>query len=150
MAAFRVLATNHTSFTVSDVERTSAFFVEALGFEVISKAPRDPQLIERVTGVVGADIIVVYIQAPGHRLELIEYLSPDERGQVQSRPCDAGFAHIAFDVDDIEAAVSASAPHGVVPICPPVTMDQGPNKGGSVAYLRDPDGITIEYIQKPV
>ena len=32
MATFQVLATNHTSFTVSDLDRTVAFFVEAMGF----------------------------------------------------------------------------------------------------------------------
>ena len=149
MPAFNVLATNHTSFTVSDLDRTCAFFVDALGFEVVSKAPRNPQIIETVTGVAGADIMVAYIQAPGHRLELIQYLAPDERGQVRSRPCDTGFAHVAFDVDDIDAAIEAAGRHDVKPIGPPVTIDQGPNKGGRVVYLRDADGVTIEFIEKP-
>ena len=58
MTSFKVLATNHTSFTVSDLDRTVAFFVEALGFELISRAPRDPDIISRITGVEGADIEV--------------------------------------------------------------------------------------------
>ena len=33
MSGFRVLSTNHTSFTVSDLDRTVAFFRDALGFE---------------------------------------------------------------------------------------------------------------------
>ena len=45
MAIFQVLATNHASFTVSNLDRTVAFFVEALGFEVISRAPRDIAVI---------------------------------------------------------------------------------------------------------
>ena len=32
---------------------------------------------------------------------------------------------------------------------PPVMIDCGPNKGAKVAYLRDPDGITVELFQKP-
>jgi catechol 2,3-dioxygenase-like lactoylglutathione lyase family enzyme len=38
-------------------------------------------------------------------------------------------------------------PYGVKPISPPVTIDQGPNKGRRVVYTRDPDGITIEFIE---
>ena len=33
------------------------------------------------------------------------------------------------------------------PISPPVAIDQGPNKGRRVVYTRDPDGITIEFIE---
>ncbi len=149
MSGFKVLRTNHTSFTVSDLDRACAFFEGALGFEVVSKAPRDPDLIQRITGVVGADILVAYVQAPGHRIELIQYLGPEGRGRVVSRPCDTGFAHRAFDVDDIDAAIAAAGRHDVRPIADPVTIDRGPNKGCRVAYLRDPDGITIEFIEKP-
>jgi len=149
MPEFRVLATNHTSFTVSDLDRTVTFFVEALGFELISRAPRDIAVISRITGVEGADIDVAYIQGPGHRLELIQYRAPGARGRVRSLPCDTGFAHIAYDVNDIDAAIAASAPHGVLPIGDPVPIDRGPNKGGRVAYLRDPDDVTIEFIEKP-
>ena len=96
MSGFQVLRTNHTSFTVSDLDRTCGFFVEALGFEVISRAPRDPAVIRDITGVEGADIEVAYVQGPGHRLELIQYLAPVERGKIDARPCDTGFAHLAF------------------------------------------------------
>ena len=149
MSNFRVLATNHTSFTVSDLDRSIGFFTQALGFEMVNRAPRDPGLIEVITGVPGADIEVAYVQGPGHRLELIQYLSPADRGRVESRPCDSGFAHVAYDVDDVDAAVAASAPHQVLPLGPITTIDKGPNAGARVVYLRDPDGVTIEYIQKP-
>ena len=147
MFDFSVLSTNHTSFTVSDLDRTIAFFRDALGFEVTSRAPRDPAAIRHITGVAGADIEVAYIRGAGHSLELIQYLAPADRGQVQSRPCDTGFAHVAYDVDDIDAALAASEPHGVLPINPPWVIDQGPNTGRRVVYCRDPDGITIEYIE---
>ena len=39
MSGFKVLSTNHTSFTVSSLDRTVAFFRDALGFDVTSKAP---------------------------------------------------------------------------------------------------------------
>ena len=150
MATFSVLGANHTSFTVSDLDRTTAFFSEALGFKVLSKAPRDATVIQNVTGVQGADIMVAYVEGPGgHRVELIEYLSPDDRGKVESRPCDTGFAHLAYDVDDVDAAVAASAAYGFLPLGTPVGIDKGPNTGAHVVYLRDQDGVTVEFIGKP-
>ncbi len=149
MSDFRVLATNHTSFTVSSLDRTVAFFTEALGFELLSRAPRDPAVVEVISGVPGADIEVVFLQGPGHRIELIQYHGPAERGQVICQPCDTGYAHVAYDVDNIEAAVAASAVHQFLPLGPIVVIDKGPNAGGKVVYLRDPDGVSVEYIQKP-
>ena len=150
MPAFEILSTNHTSFTVSSLERALAFFRDGLGFTVTSKAPRDPKTIEHIVGVAGADIEVAYVRGPGHSIELIEYKGPRDKGKVVSRPCDTGFAHIAFDVRNIEAAVAAVARYGVMPVAPPLTLTQGgPNAGSKVVYLRDPDGITIEFIEKP-
>ena len=149
MNGFRVLATNHTSFTVSDLDRSIAFFSEVLGFEMVNRALRDPKLISSITGIPGADIEVAYIQGPGHRLELIQYHGPSERSQVDSRPCDSGFAHVAYDVDDVDAAVAASAPYQVLPIGEVTVIDKGPNAGRKVVYLRDQDGVTIEYIEAP-
>jgi len=144
---FKIVGTNHTSFTVSDLERALGLFRDGLGFEVTSKAPRDPKLSSQITGVPGAALLIAFVRAPGHTIELIEYTSPAEKGRVVSRPCDAGFSHIAFNVDDVDAVLEAVRPHGVKPIAPPVAIDQGPNKGRRVVYTRDPDGIAIEFIE---
>ena len=144
---FKVLGTNHTSFTVSNLDRTVGFFRDCLGFELISKAPRDPALVSRITGVEGADMVVALLKAPGHTLELIEYRAPAGKGAVKARPCDTGFAHVAFNVDDAAAAVEAAQRYGVKPVAPPVAIDQGPNKGRRVVYVRDWDGVTLEFIE---
>ena len=91
--------------------------------------------------------MIAFLKAPGHTLELIEYRAPASKGAVKARPCDAGFAHVAFNVDDAQAAVAAAERYGVRPIAAPVAIDQGPNKGRKVVYLRDWDGITIELIE---
>ena len=38
---FRVLGTNHTSFTVSSLDRSVGFFRDCLKFKLVSRAPRD-------------------------------------------------------------------------------------------------------------
>jgi catechol 2,3-dioxygenase-like lactoylglutathione lyase family enzyme len=148
MTTFKVLATNHTSFTVSDLDRSLAFFRDGLGFEVTSRAPRDPALIQAITGVEGAELSIAYVRGPGHSLELIQYDGPADKGKVTSRPCDTGFAHLAYDVDNIDAAIATSANYGVRPIGQVTVIDKDPNAGGRVCYLRDQDGVTIEFIEK--
>lgn len=149
MTGFKILRTNHTSFTVSDLDRSIAFFRDCLGFEVTSKAPRDPALIQQITGIDGADLLIAYVRGPDHSIELIQYNGPADREMIRPRPCDVGFAHLAYDVDNIDAAVAAAAAHEVRPIGQVTVIDKGPNAGGRVVYLRDPDGVTIEFIEKP-
>ena len=147
MPAAHIRAVNHTSFTVADLDAAVAFFTEGLGFDLLSKAPRDPKAIRHITAVADADIMVAYLQAPGHRLELIEYLAPAEKGRNTARPCDTGFAHLAFDVSDMDSALAAAEAHGVLPLNPPYVIDQGPNAGRQVVYLHSDNGMALEFIE---
>lgn len=45
MAPLAVTATNHTSFTVRDMDRVIALFRDGLGFDPLSRAPRDPAMM---------------------------------------------------------------------------------------------------------
>jgi catechol 2,3-dioxygenase-like lactoylglutathione lyase family enzyme len=148
MAEFNILSFNHTAFTVSDLDQIIAFFCDLLGFELTSRAPRDRRLIERMTALDGADVEIAYVNGPGHRIELIQYKGPADREVVVPRLCDAGAAHVALNVTGIEDLVAASAAYGFAPVGEIITIDAGPNKGNKVVYLRGPDGITVEYIQK--
>lgn len=60
-----ILGTNHTSFTVSDLDRSVALFREVMGLELLSLEPRDPALIEKVVGVEGAEVMVAYLGGTG-------------------------------------------------------------------------------------
>ena len=148
MAAFQVLSFNHTAFTVSDLDTVIPFFRDLLGFELTSRAPRDGRLIGRMTAIDGVEIEIAYVNGPGHRIELIQYKTPADRKMVVPRLCDAGAAHVALNVTGIEALVTASAAYGFAPVGEIIEIDAGPNKGSKVVYLRGPDGITVEYIQK--
>ncbi len=144
-----IVSTNHTSFTVSSLTRSIAFFEQVLGFAATPPSPRSKPVIQSITGVQDADVLIAYLRGPDHSIELIEYVGPSDRSSVMPRPCDVGFAHIAFDVTGIESLVESAAAFDVLPIGEITTVDQGPNKGGKAVYLRDPDGITVELIQKP-
>jgi glyoxylase I family protein len=143
-----LLSTNHTSFTVRSLDETLPFFIEVLGFEVTSRDTRDPEVIEAITGVRGAEVEIAYLRVRDHTLEMIEYKEPANRVEHVLRPCDVGFAHIAFDVSDIAQVIDRAASLGIHPISPPVVNTRGgPNQGALVVYLRMADGVTIELIQ---
>ncbi|MBL8583354.1 MAG: VOC family protein [Rhizobiaceae bacterium] len=145
-----IYATNHTSFTVADMDRAVALFCDGLGFELISRAGRDPASIRTITGVAGAEVDIAYLRRPDHVVELIEYKAPDDRKDPALRPCDTGFAHLAFDVRDIDAAIAHLAAYHAEPISPPyVNKVGGPNAGARISYLSTPDRVTIELIQRP-
>jgi len=145
-----ITGTNHTSFTVADLDRAIALFRDGLGFVLTSRAGRDPASIQTITGVDGAEVEIAYLNRPDHTVELIQYSAPADRVTVRVRPCDVGFAHIAFDVRDIDAVITHLAAYGAAPIAPPfVNKTGGPNAGVRVSYLHSPDMVTIELIERP-
>lgn len=141
-----IVGVNHTSFTVSDLERSLAFYRDMLGMIPISVAERPPEFSEKVTALPGAHLKIVYLDAWGHRLELIQYLSPLGR-RLGARTCDIGSAHLAFNVTDLRGMYREMAARGVRFKSEPLVIPAGPNKGGLCLYLEDPDGITLEFIQ---
>jgi catechol 2,3-dioxygenase-like lactoylglutathione lyase family enzyme len=147
MASFALHGFNHTGMIVTDLDRAIGFFRDLLGFEVLSRAPRDPALIGRMTGLPAPRIEIAYLQGPGHRVELIRYATNGIRGIEQPRVYDDGAAHIALDVDDVDAAVAAAAEHGVLPVGEIITIDAGPNKGRKVVYLQSAYGLSLEFIE---
>lgn len=141
-----VTGLNHTSFTVTSMDRIIAFFTEGLGFPLMNRSPRDPANMQRVTGVAGAVVEIAFIKAPGHKIELIHYIEAEGRKRHDIRPCDTGFAHIAFNVTDIDAVIEIARKYEFKQIDEPLPVSGGPNMGQFCAYLRDPDGITVEVI----
>lgn len=90
--------------------------------------------------------MIAYVRGIGHSFELIEYTGPADRGAVFPRPCDTGFAHLAFDVEGVDELIARLSHFGVLPVAAPLLVSGGPNKGKKAVYLRDWDGITIELI----
>jgi catechol 2,3-dioxygenase-like lactoylglutathione lyase family enzyme len=146
LASFKLHGFNHTSFTVVRLDRAIAFFCDFLGFALLSRAPRSQTLIEQMTAIEGADVEIAFVRGPGHTIELIEYKAPADRGASAARLCDAGAAHIAFDVDDVAAAVAGAKAHGFRPVGESIVIDDGPNRGREVVYLKGPDHFVIEFI----
>src|SRR2546430_9395298 len=149
--SFRIISADHTGITVSNLERSLAFWRDVLGFEFSHSAHQTGGMAAKITGVTDAEIKLAVVKAPGgHKIELLEYLAPpDRKKDVDLRPCDVGHVHVAFTVENLEALLEKIAASGWKAAGKPQTLTYGPNAGKRVIYVRDPDGTTIEFMQMP-
>jgi glyoxylase I family protein len=145
---FRIIAPDHTGFTVANLDRSLSFWCDVLGFELSHRAHQTGDLAREITGVPGAEISLAVLKAPGHKIELLEYHAPADRKRVDLRPCDVGSVHVALTVDDLDAVLDAIAASGWKAAGKPQTLRTGPNAGKRVVYVHDPDGTTIELMQR--
>ena len=146
---FQIIATDHTGFTVANIERSLVFWHDVLGFKLSHRAHHTGDLASEVTGVAGAEISIAVLKGYGHKIELLEYHAPLDRKRADLRPCDVGSVHVALLVDNLDAVLSAIAESGWKAAGKPQTLKSGPNAGKRVIYVRDPDGTTIEFMQQP-
>src|ERR1700733_2056426 len=94
----KVTGVAHTGITTSDLDRSIRFFRDVLGMSVTEPALYDDPIMARITGIPEAVIRVAYVDFPGHRLELLEYLRPLQRRVSDLRPCDSGHLHVSLMV----------------------------------------------------
>src|SRR5438093_4898612 len=148
--SFRMIGADHTGITVSNLERSLAFWRDVLGFELSHTAHQTGEMAKEITGVAGAEIKLAVLKTPGgHKIELLDYLAPPNRKHADVRPCDVGHVHVALLVDDLDAILEKIAGSGWRAADKPQTLKMGPNAGNRVVYVRDPDGTTIEFMQQP-
>ncbi len=148
MVNFRIISGDHTGITVSNLERSLAFWRDILGFELSHTAHQTGEMAKEITGVAGAELKLAVLRAPGgHKIELLEYLAPPDRKRLALKPCDVGSVHVALLVDDLDAVLESIAASGWKAAGKPQTLKTGPNAGKRVVYVRDPDGTTIELMQ---
>jgi catechol 2,3-dioxygenase-like lactoylglutathione lyase family enzyme len=144
-----VIGADHTSFTVSNLDRSVAFYCDLLGFRLLRQRPEiTNNYFRAIVGIPDAQVRDAWIEIPGtsHRLELFEYQHP--RGTPQTlTPNNPGSSHLAYLVDDLQAMFPKLKAAGVEFISEPVYLDEGPNTGGWALYMKDPDGIVIELFQ---
>ena len=145
---FRIIVADHTGITVSNLERSLAFWRGVLGFEFSHTAHQKGELAQEITGVEGAEIKLAVLRAPGgHKIELLEYLAPADRKRADIRPCDVGSVHVAILVYDLDSVLERIAASDWKAAGKPQRLQSGPNAGKRVVYVRDPDGTTIELMQ---
>lgn len=146
MSRFVVLSTIHTSFTVTDLDRSVAFWQNIMGYALTRRTRGSGDFVSHLIGVAGANIELAILEGGGHVLELVRYNSPSDQRQSVPRPWDTGAAHIALSVDNIEAVIEAMTENGWSVTG---TIAVNPRSKSLVAYVRDWDGVTVELIEPP-
>ena len=116
----------HAMVRVRDLEASMAFYRDALGL-VETRRKDYPQ----------GRFTLVYLAAPENpesEVELTYNYDEEDYGGARN------FGHLAFAVDDIYATCAHLQAHGVVINRPP--------RDGRMAFVRSPDNISIELLQK--
>ena len=144
-----IKSVDHYSFTVSHIETALHFFRDQLGLKATPVMEVANENVQKIVGFPDARLRISIVQIPGgSNLELIEYVRP-EGILVDSRSCNPGAAHIAFEVDDIQGIYQDLSGKGVAFIHPPVWAPGNDGRGTwGVCYLKGPDAITIELVEK--
>lgn len=116
----------HAMVRVSDLDKSLAFYKDALG--LIETRRKDyPE----------GKYTLVFLAAPENpesEVELTFNYDIEDYGGARN------FGHLAFEVDDIYAACARLQKHGV-------TINRPP-RDGRMAFVRSPDNISIELLQK--
>ena len=138
---------HHTAFTVSNLERSIAFYRDLLGMKVLwdsvqaGIAYKGP-VCDQITGCPGTEQHLVYLGIGEGILELVEYTPAGKPLPANHKSSDVGASHICLKTDDIQALYQKLLANHVRVHCPPQ------NRGElSVFYFRDPDGIILEAVQ---
>ena len=116
----------HTMVRVSDLERSLDFYCGKLGLTEIGRHDNP-----------GGRFTLVFLAAPGDRdaqVELTYNWDPETLGSARN------FGHLAYAVDDIYATCQRLLDAGV-------TINRPP-RDGRMAFVRSPDQISIELLQK--
>lgn len=108
-----------------------------------------PQL-GRLVGYPGARIDSCWVDLPGGvALELLHYLDGDDAAH-DAGTAHPGSVHVCLHVADMEAAHGKALAYGARPVGEgPIEVPAGPRAGTRIAYVTDPDGVTIELVQPP-
>lgn len=116
----------HTMVRVTDLEESLDFYCNKLGLEEIGRTDNDK-----------GRFTLVFVAAPGNEeaaIELTYNWDPETYSGGRN------FGHVAYQVDDIYETCQRLMDKGV-------TINRPP-RDGRMAFIRSPDNISIELLQK--
>ncbi|GLK76904.1 lactoylglutathione lyase [Methylopila jiangsuensis] len=116
----------HTMVRVTDVAASLDFYCAKLGLEEVRRIDNE-----------AGRFTLIFLAAPGQpeaQVELTHNWDPETYGEGRN------FGHLAYEVDDIYALCAKLAAAGVAINRPP--------RDGRMAFVRSPDNISIELLQK--
>ena len=117
---------HHIAIIGSDWDKTGAFYVDKLGFELIREVYR-PEVGDYLRMLKLGDTVLEVFIKPGY---------PERVTNPEAK----GLRHLAFHVEDIEPAVAWLKRQGIE--TEPIREDTV--NGGRFTFFKDPDGLPLE------
>lgn len=137
---------DHVGLTVADLDLVTDFFV-GLGLEVESRTVLEGEFVDTVCGIPDSRTEIVMLKPPGGgtRLELSRFLRPDPvPGSPTAMANELGLRNVAFEVDDVQAAVDWAAARGYG-----LVGGIGEYEGvWRMAYVRGPEGVLVSLAER--
>lgn len=121
---------HHIAIICSDYETSKRFYTDVLGFEAIKETYRAERQSYKLDLALNGN----------YTIELFSFVDPPKR---PSRPEARGLRHLAFEVDNIEEAVSYLKSKGVK--TEPVRTDEITHK--RFTFFQDPDQLPLEMYE---
>jgi PhnB protein len=121
----RILSTHHVAISTPDLARLRAFYTETLALPVVGGFPGQP---------------IIFVGAGDSAIEIEQEIpSPDCLRR-------SGWNHVAWQVEDVDAAYAELSARGVVfDVAPEDFPPAAPTM--RIAFFRDPDGNLVELIR---
>ena len=146
--------TDHIGFTVPDLDEAVDFFVNVLGCEPfydLGPFEFDDDWMQVHLNVHPRTVMkrLKFLRCKnGSNFEIFEYSAPDQRTE-QPKNSDVGGHHLAFYVDDMDAAVAYLKSKDVRILGEPTVRISGPSGGQTWLYFLSPWGMQLELVSFP-
>lgn len=153
----RVGGVVHVALGVSDMAMARDFYSRVVGFSEHVFQTDELAGFDEVTG--GRKTMMTILEQPSTLESALPVLepgsirlihTPDYRGKPTfegRRWGDIGCMEFALDVSDVKGTFDKLVSGGAVAYHPPTHMDMGSGSVGSFAYIKDPDGNTVELVE---
>jgi catechol 2,3-dioxygenase-like lactoylglutathione lyase family enzyme len=139
-------AFDHVGITVADLDAATAFFV-GLGLEVEGRTFVEGEFIDTVCGIRDSRTEIVMLRPPcgGTAVELSSFIRPDhDPGSPTAMANELGLRSVAFEVDDLQAAVDRLAADGYGLVGGVAQYENT----WLMAYVRGPEGIIVALAER--
>ena len=137
---------DHVGIVVDDLAAATAFFVE-LGLKLQGETPVEGGWVDRIVGLESIRVDTAMMETPdgNGRLELVKFHAPSGPDGDRDAPANTpGLRHLAFVVDDIDAAIAGLRAHGGEL----VGKVESYKDIYRLCYLRGPEGIVVELAER--
>ena len=139
---------HHAGVGVRDMEASLRFYRDLLGLEVTQDAEFEGPVVGEIVGLPeNTKVRIVHLKCgEDQEIELFQYMEPATSTFPKDyRQCDGGIIHMALMVDNLMELYEKMKKHGMKSNSKPYNLG-----GGLCVYMRDPDGITVELMQRDV